>query len=377
MIAHAHVLIIGGGPVGSTLALSLRDSGLSVVMLEARREFAQDSRTLALSYNSRLIFEQLGVWQQLKNLNRIESVHVSQRDSFGTVRLRAEEVGLPALGYTLNYGELRRALDSTLAQSAIPILSGAQVLRRESVSAYSAAYFTLHGVEHTMTTNLLAIADGGAGGNATAHDYQERAIVTEVRTDTAPAATAFERFRAAGTIALLPKPDSWALIWSAGSRKADELIAASDDEFLRELEQCFSERLGRFTEVKPRASFPLVARAAPATTRNRMVWLGNAAQTLHPVMAQGLNLGLRDAFELGREIARAQPEEIGSEHMLARYRARRMRDRQAAMFATNSVARLFSLDLLPSRFATALGLNALNSLPFAKRFFIRRAIFGI
>lgn len=374
MISHAHVLIVGGGPVGSALALSLRDSGLVVVVLEARREFAQDSRTLALSYNSRLVFERLGVWQRLNHVNPIESVQVSQRDAFATVQLRAEEVGLPALGYTVSYGELRRALDSALGESSVQTLSGAQVSRRESVSAYSAAQFALDGREHTMTASLLAIADGGAG--ATAHDYQERAIVTEVRAGTAPATTAFERFRAAGTIALLPKPDIWALIWSAPSRKADELIAASDGEFLRELEHYFGERLGRFTEVKPRVSFPLVARRLPAPAHNRMVWLGNAAQTLHPVMAQGLNLGLRDAFELGREIASARPDEIGSERMLAKYRARRMRDRRAAMLVTDSVARLFSLDLLPSRFATALGLNALNSFPFAKKFFIRRAIFG-
>jgi 2-octaprenyl-6-methoxyphenol hydroxylase len=376
MLQHAHVLIIGGGPVGSTLALSLRDAGLSVVVLEARREFAHDARTLALSYNSRLIFERLGVWQKLAQFTAIETVHVSQRNAFGAAQLRADEIALPALGYTLNSGDLRRALDAALAQSSIHVLSGAHVSWRESVAQYAAAKFALDGGEHLMTANLLAVADGGAGSDATTHDYLQSAIVTEVKADTAPAATAFERFRAGGTIALLPRANEWALIWSAPAEKSQRLLSASEADFLRELQHYFGDRLGRFTEVKSRKSFPLISRASPAVSQRRMIWLGNAAQTLHPVMAQGLNLGLRDAFDLGREISRVEPEEIGSERMLAMYRARRARDRSTAMLVTDSVVRLFSLDILPARVTTALGLNALNSLPFAKEFFIRRAIFG-
>ncbi|MGH8727520.1 MAG: FAD-dependent monooxygenase [Burkholderiales bacterium] len=372
MIAHADVVIIGGGPVGATLALSLRETELSVVILEAQREAQSDKRTLALSYNSRLILERLGVWQKLARFTPIENVHVSQRGAFGSVQLRAEEIELPALGYTLDYSELRRALASAIAESPIEVVRGAEVVSRESISHYAAARFRFNDLEHVMTANLLAIADGGA--SETKHDYLERAIVTEVRTESAPATTAFERFRANGTIALLPKPDRWALIWSAPFKTVERLLAASDEDFLREFELYFGERLGRFDEVGPRNSFPLIARVSPAIVGPRMVWLGNAAQTLHPVMAQGLNLGLRDAFALALETAATQKENIGSERMLANYRARRARDRRAAMLITDSLARLFALDA--SRFATTVGFNALNSFSFARKFFVRRAIFG-
>jgi 2-octaprenyl-6-methoxyphenol hydroxylase len=346
------------------------------VVLEAQTQPAQDARTLALSYNSRLIFDRLGVWQKLTQVVAIEKVHVSQRGSFPAANLEASDLGLPALGYTVNFGELRQALESSLAEGSITILKGAEVVQRESVSEKARASFNFDGAQHEATANLIAIADGKAGSDARTHDYGSTAIVTEVRAEIAPGVTAFERFAANGAIALLPKADSWALIWSAPTAHAEELLAASGDVFLRELQQNFGDRLRRFIEVKRRASFPLVSRTTRTVIEPRMVRLGNSAQALHPVMAQGLNLGLRDAFQLGREIAAAHRKDIGSERMLASYRARRARDRSAATAASDFAARLFSFDFAPARLTTALGLATLSALPSAKRLFLHRAIFG-
>jgi len=376
MPSHADVVIIGGGPVGSTLALSLKDLDLGVVVLEAGRESVRDARTLALSYNSRLILERVGVWQRLARVTAIEEVHVAQRQSFGAARLRSSDLGLPALGYTLGYGDVMQAMQSALAETSAQVYRGAKVLRRERVSRYAVAYFERDGSQHELSTNLVAIADGNTGADARRHDYEAQALVAEVHAETGPAATAFERFRAGGTIALLPKTDSWALIWSMKNADAARFASASDDFFLSELQKYFGDRLGRFIEAKPRASYPLVSRLSSTLTEMRTVRLGNSAQALHPVMAQGLNLGLRDAFELGRVISSTQRQDVGSERMLAQYRARRASDRFAAMAATEAVVQFFSFDSQLLRLASTLGLSALNTLPFAKRFFLRRAIFG-
>jgi 2-octaprenyl-6-methoxyphenol hydroxylase len=376
MLSHADVVIIGGGPVGSAFALSLRDSGLSVVILEAGAQSARDARTLALSHNSRLILERLGVWDKLTRVNAIENVHVSQRGSFGSATLRASDLGIPALGYTLNFGDLRQALDEAFAQTAITVCKGANVTRRESVSKYAVAYFTAHGKSYEISAQLIALADGNTGGDAKKHDYGSQALVTEVVAQLPPATTAYERFRARGTIALLPKRDSWALIWTMKEAHANEMLAAGDKVFLDELQKHFGERLGKFVEVRPRVTYPLVSRTSFSITEIRIARIGNSAQVLHPVMAQGLNLGLRDAFELGREISATSKEDLGSERMLARYRARRTADRFAATVATDAIVNLFSLDVAPARWASSIGLTALNSVPFAKRLFARRAIFG-
>ena len=376
MPSHADVVIIGGGPVGSALALSLNESGLSVVVLEAGAQPARDARTLALSHNSRLILECLGVWHKLKRLSAIENVHVSQRGSFGSAILRSSDLGIPALGYTLNFGDLRQALQQALAQSPVAVYTGAKVTHRHSVSQYAVAYFTIDGKPYEISAQLVALADGNTGESARKRDYASQAIVTEVLAETPPATTAYERFRARGTIALLPKSDSWALVWSMRNEHADAILAAGDKAFLDELQKQFGERLGKFIEVKPRVSYPLVSRTSSSITETRTARIGNSAQVLHPVMAQGLNLGLRDAFELGREIARSSKEELGSERMLAKYRARRMADRLAATVATEAIVNVFSLDLAPARWASSIGLSALNSMPFAKRLFARRAVFG-
>lgn len=345
-------------------------------MLEAQTHAAHDARTLALSYNSRLIFEKLGVWQKVARANAIEQVHVSQRSSFGFVILRASDLGLSALGYTLDFGELRNALEDALASTSIAILNGAEVVQRESSSEHASALFNFEGSQHQVSANLVAVADGKAGHDAQFRDYGARAIVTEVRAEIEPEAIAYERFRANGTIALLPKRDSWALIWSASIEHAERLLSASNEVFLSELQRNFGDRLGRFTEVKQRTGFPLASRISHTTSEPHTVRLGNSAQALHPVMAQGLNLGLRDAFELGKEIAATHREDLGSERMLATYRATRARDRSSAITASDFAARLFSFDFVPARWSSAIALNALNSVPSAKRLFLRHAIFG-
>jgi 2-octaprenyl-6-methoxyphenol hydroxylase len=167
-----------------------------------------------------------------------------------------------------------------------------------------------------------------------------------------------------------------ALVWTTAPQRAQQLCAAPEEEFLSELQQAFGERLGRFITAEQRASFPLVLKIARKITAPHAVRIGNAAQTLHPVAGQGLNLGLRDAWELATEIQRCRREDIGAAGLLRTYVARRRLDRAGGIWFTHSLVRIFSADLAPLRLARGLGLAALAAVPPAQDFLARRMTFG-
>jgi 2-octaprenyl-6-methoxyphenol hydroxylase len=192
----------------------------------------------------------------------------------------------------------------------------------------------------------------------------------------AHAHVAYERFTPEGPLALLPAGDDLALVWSTTPERAERLCAAPGADFLGELKQAFGNRLGRFTAVQRRGMFPLALRVARRVAGPHTVRIGNAAQTLHPVAGQGLNLGLRDAWELAEELRRAPRERIGAARFLARYAARRRLDRGGGIWFTHGLARIFSGDYAPLACARGLGLAALAALPPAQDFLVRRMIFG-
>jgi 2-octaprenyl-6-methoxyphenol hydroxylase len=186
---------------------------------------------------------------------------------------------------------------------------------------------------------------------------------------------AYERFTPQGPLALLPVGERLALIWATTPGHARQLCEMPEAGFLAELQHAFGGRLGRFRETGDRTRYPVVLRVAEPVLGPRKVALGNAAQTLHPVAGQGLNLGLRDAWELA-ETVREGGETLGSAAHLAAYASRRRLDRRGGIGFTDALVRLFSNDLAPLRLARGLGLVALGALPPLKDFVVRRMIFG-
>ena len=374
----ADVLIVGGGPTGAALTLALRNSGLDVVLLEAKECPGSDPRPLALSYGSRLILERLGVWAQVAAPTPILSIHVSQRGGFGCGVLNASQAGVPALGYVVSYGELQSALQNNLTGC----FRGATVLRIESGEEAARAEFSYLGSMRQVTAKLLVIAEGGRGLEGVEgvsqreKDYHQSAVVTQVVSRLLHCNVAYERFTPQGPIALLPFGEKLALVWTTGPHVADMLCGLNDTLFLQRLHQHFGDRLGGFTETGKRVSFPLKLRYATTPTMPRTVILGNAAQTLHPVAGQGFNLGLRDSWELSEIILRSDEQQLGTSEMLRTYRARRRLDRYGGIFFTDTLLTLFSSDSVPLRAARGFGLAALDALPSAKRFLMRRMIFG-
>ena len=375
------VLICGGGPVGAALALALHAAGKTCRILDARPGGAHqassfDPRTLALSYGSRLILERLGVWNSLP-VTPILSIHVSQQGSFGRTLIEAAAERVPALGYLVGYRELDAALRAALA-GRVGLEGAASVSEIEAAGDCAVVTFDREGRPHYASASLVAVADGGASGAADdrriSHDYAQTAIVADVTPRMPHRNRAWERFSQSGPIALLPKQRDYAMVWSVKPEHAEALLSAHAEDFLARLDAATAGKVGGFTAVSPRTAFPLGLRYFRHTTGERTVFVGNAAQTLHPVAGQGFNLGLRDAWALAQALEGAA--DCGDPSALAAYAASRRIDRIGTIRFTDLLARVFTFDSALMRAGRGAALTCFDLLPPARRFLARRMIFG-
>jgi 2-octaprenyl-6-methoxyphenol hydroxylase len=360
------VLIVGGGPVGCALAQALSGSTLDVGVLESAAAAGGDARPIALSHGSRLILERLERWQSIRT-TPIESIHVSQQRGFGRTLMTREEHRLPALGYVAAYGELRQAL----AGGIDPVRIAGQALRIEEGDGL--AWVQTESLR--LGARLIVIAEGGQLLANYSEDYGQLALVAQIGADTPHAGRAWERFTSEGPLALLPHGRGYAMVWSVHPDTAARLTELDEAGFLDALQKTFGMRAGNFISAGSRASHALSLRRArdlPA----RCIAVGNAAQTLHPVAGQGLNLGLRDGAELAAEILASKPEELGEQPFINAYRARRNLDRIAGIRFTDLLVRLFSNSDPMAAFARGTGLFLLDVLPAPRRFLARRMMFG-
>ena len=381
---HAPLVIVGGGPVGTALAVGLRDSGIEPVLLEASPPgLSDDVRFIALSFGSRLILERLGVWARIEPCaTPIESIEVSQRAGFGCTELKAREVGLPALGHVVRYRDLSRAL-AEAARACTSSAQGVSVTDVESLREFAVVTCEGSNGSRLTSTPLVALADGGrslaAKGAPFAplvRDYRKWAVVAWARATSGHGQRAYERFTPSGPAALLPADNGYSIVLTLSEADAETLCLASDAAFLAHLEETFGERAAGLGDCTPRARFPLALRYAGSVTGERLALIGNAAQTLHPVAGQGFNLGLRDAWTLARIVRETPRADLGSRGMLARYRRERARDRTSGILFTDALVRLFSNDHQWLRTARGLGLTMLDLSGAPKRFLMRRMMFG-
>jgi 2-octaprenyl-6-methoxyphenol hydroxylase len=365
-LPRVDVAVAGGGPVGCALALALAESAISTSRIADESEAAD--RPIALSYGSGLILERVGAWKGLA-MSPIQTIHVSQQ-GFGKTVMRCSDYGLPALGYVVAYSELVARLAT--GAPAIPArlksweVSGDEVL----------LHLSSGDGEARLRARLLVLADGGLIRAGSVTDYGQRAIVAEVTAERAARQTAWERFTREGPLALLPHRERHALVWSVSQQTADELKGLPERDFLARLRLAFGGRLGDFGATGPRSSFPLSLRRGAIRPSPRVLAIGNAAQTLHPVAGQGLNLGLRDAWELARMLLCAAKDDVGAPAFLRRYARSRSLDRYAGMGFTDFLVRMFSNSIAPLALARGAGLAVLDVLPPARHFLARRMIFG-
>ena len=352
------VAIVGGGPAGLALSLALRRHGIGSEIFEARPRQAvrDDKRVLALSDGSRQILEWLGVWTGLP-ATAMETIHVSHRGGFGRTVLHARELGCDALGWVVAARDLIPALDDAAAKAAIPYRDGRKTEAGE-LSGHA----------------LVAFAEGRIQpGEARSRDYGQHAVLCDVETVAPHGQVAYERFTPDGPLALLPLQSRYSVVMTCSEGIVNEVATLSDTDFLDLLQRRFGTR-HRFLSATPRVSYALGLRYRPLPVGPRQVWLGNAAQTLHPVAGQGFNLALRDIWELASALrGEADP---GNADVLRAYARRRRLDRYGAMGFTDLLIRGFSNDLSLLRHGRGAGLLALDLLPPLRTFVAKRMMYG-
>jgi 2-octaprenyl-6-methoxyphenol hydroxylase len=382
------VLIIGGGLVGASLAIALDGAGLRVALAEAAPprvdlQPSYDERNLVLARVSVNALEALGVFDATTPAIPLRRIHVSRRGDFGAVRLDAEALGLPPFGAVLPARELGNALLRRLDTcTQLVRVAPAQAVAIEAAADAVEVELRSGDTLRRVRTRLLVGADGtesfvrnAFGIAAERRDYAQSAIVTTLTTERPLDGQAYERFTDSGPVALLPLGDRRAgLVLTVPAADADAIAALDDDAFLAFVHERFGWRAGRFARPGRRKPYPLARMLAARTSAPRMVLVGNAAQTVHPIGAQGFNLGLRDALtlaELLREAA-AHGADPGDAALLARHVERRAPDREATTSFSDDLVRLMGNDFLPLRALRTLGFHALDRIgPLKRRFALR------
>jgi len=379
-----NIVIVGGGPVGSVLALALQQQGVAFTLLEARVKGAshQDTRALALSYGSKLIFEKLGIWKSIEaKATAINTIHISQRGGLGRTKLNATEHNQPALGYVLSYGALTQALDEALDTMGVMYETEATEISPDE--SFAQVAINQRGQFQTISSTLLVVADGGRSLGETegierkTREYGHDALVSKVRAELPHSNIAYERFTPQGPMALLPNGEcDFSLVWTGLKANTDEVLALDELTFLSQLHEAFGDRVGKFLSVEKRISFPLKLSTLKSATAPHLVVIGNAAQTMHPVAGQGFNVGLRDAWTLADLIISTPQNMLGSTEMLNSYSQQRKRNARGGMIFTDLLVNIFSNDLIGVSSLRGAGLGALEMMKPAKNYLVSKMSFG-
>jgi len=378
---RSDVVIVGGGMVGASLALALQDTPLKVMLIEAvePESAAQPSfydRTTALGNGARRILTSLGVWPQIAaGAAAIRTIHVSDAERFGFARLEAAEHELAAFGYTVSNRHIGAVLWQALRERARVCLACPARVLEVQLGADSAQVRIAEasGGERRVQAALVVAADGAhslvkqaAGIASSDSDYGQVALVANVRTDRAASGVAYERFAENGPMALLPLGSGhYTIVWSLAPDRAETLQACSCSQFCEQLQAAFGWRAGRILQSGRRAGYRLSLVRALEPAASRAALIGNAAQALHPIAAQGFNLGLRDAAVLAELIAAAS--DPGAAELLSQFGARRAADRRGMIAFTDSLVKLFGDRRAAAVASRNLGLLLFDLNPPAKR----------
>ncbi|MDO7196175.1 2-octaprenyl-6-methoxyphenyl hydroxylase [Acinetobacter pittii] len=386
------VIIVGGGMVGLSLSLMLAKANIAVKLLEAVKypnyddqnvapyHSSFDARNTALSRRSVQIYQKLGLWDALQqHATPILQVHITEQGSFGKARLIAEQEKVESFGQVIENAWLGRVLLTQVRQQPlIELIDGVQVtaLTQDTEQVHIEAK---RGDEVLkLESKLLIAADGrdsfcrqAIGIGVDVHDYDQVAIVTTVQTSKPHDQVGFERFSALGPLALLPLPGEYrrSVVWPVKKGTEGEWLGEENDQhFLDALQKTYGDRAGKFEKTGKRFSYPLSQVLAHKQAVGRVILMGNAAHTIHPVAGQGFNLCLRDADVLVRYLVNqlTTSDDIGNPDNLLAYEQARLSDQQRVIKFCDTVVRGFSNQNPLLKLIRNTGLIAFDVIPGVK-----------
>ncbi|MCL1146416.1 2-octaprenyl-6-methoxyphenyl hydroxylase [Shewanella marinintestina] len=401
-INHVDIAIVGGAMAGATLALGIAElakqgcshltAPIKIALIEAHKPSSEhpgfDARSIAISHGSIFELKQLGLWQHLDALAEpIHNIHISERGNFGMTELNRESLHLPYLGQVVELEAVGHKLFNLLEKSEVGLYCPAKL---QSVAAgIDAQLLTLEDGQQ-ISAKLLIAADGVNSKVRQAFkqpleqvDFNQTAIIANIHTEQPHNGWAYERFTQTGPLALLPMAANQgesrlSMVWALEPSDAERLLNAPKAEFISELQHAFGYRAGRFIDIGERFSYPLMLSYMPRPIYQRTIFLGNAAQTLHPIAGQGFNLGLRDVVcvldVLKQVLANPEHQDIGSVAVTHAYLERRKADRQSTMNNIEFLVRGFSNDYWPLVIGRNLGLRLLSWFPPLKAPVARQAM---
>lgn len=375
------VAIVGGGLVGATLACALKDSGLQVVLLEAKPQSDAVARGQAYHINlmSSRIFQGIGVWEHMRSgVNPIDQIHLSDAGDAATVQFVQKDLGTDVLGYVAEHRVLLEALRQRLRDCPnVTYLCPAALVRTIALDDGVALEVLQDGVMQQMRTRLLVAADGArsplrqqAGIHTRGWQYWQTCVVAFIKPEKPHNNIAYERFQPAGPFAILPLPNNLCrIVWTAPKAEAEDIMALDDAAFLAALTQRYGQQMGTLELVGDRSVFPTQLMQSDRYVLPRLALIGDAAHCCHPVGGQGVNLGIRDAAALAQilQSAHQQGDDIGSLRVLKRYDRWRRWENVIILGFTDTLNRVFSNSFLPLVVLRRVGLWVLRSVPVAKQ----------
>jgi 2-octaprenyl-6-methoxyphenol hydroxylase len=388
---HYDVVIVGSGLVGASLAIALNGAGWSVALVEAvsikaARQPSYDERNLALARASVNALGALGVWSFIgTTATSIKRIHITRRGEFGAVRLTAAEHDVADFGAVIPARELGNALLARLQEctTLVRICPASVTAIETNAECIELQIQTADGTRR-LAARLLVGADGSdslvrkaLGIAVDHHDYAQTAFVSTLTPERPMDGCAYERFTDSGPVALLPLSERRAgLVLTVPSEQASVIAALDDTHFLDLVQQRFGYRLGRLARIGERVHYPLRRTRAQSLTASRTVLIGNAAQSVHPIGAQGFNLGLRDALTLAELLiaARRDDADPGAATLLAQYAVRREPDRSGVIAFSDGLVRFFGNEFLPLRILRSLGMLALDRIAPLKQILALRGM---
>ncbi|MFS1539331.1 MAG: 2-octaprenyl-6-methoxyphenyl hydroxylase [Candidatus Phlomobacter fragariae] len=384
------VIIVGGGMTGASLALAisaLSQGKIQISLIEARlpnkAHPGLDARTIALAYGTCQQFNQISIWSGLKKyVTPITDIHVSEYGHAGVVNMRAEDYSLPALGYVVELHDMGNYLfEQVIKVPSVELYCPAEVIAVERTIDHVSVKLASGEI---LAGQLLVAADGSYSmiGKTCQiewqrESYQQCAVITNVLTSEAPQGQAFERFTQYGPLAMLPMSKGRSsLVWCHPLEKQQHIMQWGDDQFMVELQKWFGWRLGEIRAVSERYCFPLLLSQAKRLISHRLVLVGNAAQTLHPIAGQGFNLGMRDVMILANIISEVANHggDMGAYSVLMQYQMQTSDDRQNTIKLTDNLVHLFSNNHLVFAIGRNVGLMAMKTLPLMRDILARQAI---
>lgn len=377
------VVIIGGGPVGCVLALLLarctaHSERIALFQSGASSQYGyapeQDPRVLALNHGSRVLLESLHAWPTEAAI--IQNIHVSQKGRLGRAIIRHHDFNVPQLGSVVHYPRLQTRLMQAVQASGIALRTGLAA----HVTTQDAQSVSIAQDGQPFRAALVIQADGHPN-TAVQREYAQVALLTRANASLPRKAWAFERFTPEGPLAVLPHPqaaDAQSIVWCCTPTRASVLTTLAPKAFSAALSNMFGTRLGVLSVDAPVVAVPLRLNVRSNIVEGRCIAIGNAAQTLHPVAGQGLNLGLRDTAALAIALRDwlIQPERDVAP-ILAQFQLQRQPDRQLTALLTDSMARTFTTSLAPIEHLAGLALLGMDALPLARAPLARHLLQGL